>query len=540
MHKFDYIIVGSGLAGLYAAYKASFKGNVAVITKSLIRESNSFNAQGGIAVVTACDDDPQIHKSDTLIAGRGLCEEEAVDILVNDGPDRIAEIIAEGMKFDTEGGALALGLEGGHHKRRILHAGGDSTGKWITEFVISKVNQRDNIEVFENTTLLDLLISEGVCYGVRCWSDNAKLQAAECGSEVLLFANHVFLTSGGTSAIYARTTNPETTVGDGLAIAYNAGCRIVDMEFIQFHPSALYQKDSPKALLISEAVRGEGAHLLDKRGKRFMVPIHELAELAPRDIVARSIFKQMLKDDVPHVTLSLRHLNREKILKRFPGIHAKCQEFGHDLTQEIPVAPAAHYTVGGIASNHNGRTDIERLYVCGEIAATGIMGANRLASNSLIECLVFANRAVEDSVTVGKAENAPEFDKKFCRIEANREAYSKLKSDVSNIMNRYAGIIRSEDGLNEGLNRIKELRENFETTIVKREDGIKEFFEEASHRLLTVATLIMTPALMRKESRGGHYREDYACADENSAVHSVQQRGKEFTTAEVNGDCFDF
>ena len=540
MHKFDYIIVGSGLAGLYAAYKASFKGNVAVITKSLIRESNSFNAQGGIAVVTACDDDPQIHKSDTLIAGRGLCEEEAVDILVNDGPDRIAEIIAEGMKFDTEGGALALGLEGGHHKRRILHAGGDSTGKWITEFVISKVNQRDNIEVFENTTLLDLLISEGVCYGVRCWSDNAKLQAAECGSEVLLFANHVFLTSGGTSAIYARTTNPETTVGDGLAIAYNAGCRIVDMEFIQFHPSALYQKDSPKALLISEAVRGEGAHLLDKRGKRFMVPIHELAELAPRDIVARSIFKQMLKDDVPHVTLSLRHLNREKILKRFPGIHAKCQEFGHDLTQEIPVAPAAHYTVGGIASNHNGRTDIERLYVCGEIAATGIMGANRLASNSLIECLVFANRAVEDSVTVGKAENAPEFDKKFCRIEANREAYSKLKSDVSNIMNRYAGIIRSEDGLNEGLNRIKELRENFETTIVKREDGIKEFFEEASHRLLTVATLIMTPALMRKESRGGHYREDYACADENYAVHSVQQRGKEFTTAEVNGDCFDF
>ena len=540
MHKFDYIIVGSGLAGLYAAYKASFKGNVAVITKSLIRESNSFNAQGGIAVVTACDDDPQIHKSDTLIAGRGLCEEEAVDILVNDGPDRIAEIIAEGMKFDTEGGALALGLEGGHHKRRILHAGGDSTGKWITEFVISKVNQRDNIEVFENTTLLDLLISEGVCYGVRCWSDNAKLQAAECGSEVLLFANHVFLTSGGTSAIYARTTNPETTVGDGLAIAYNAGCRIVDMEFIQFHPSALYQKDSPKALLISEAVRGEGAHLLDKRGKRFMVPIHELAELAPRDIVARSIFKQMLKDDVPHVTLSLRHLNREKILKRFPGIHAKCQEFGHDLTQEIPVAPAAHYTVGGIASNHNGRTDIERLYVCGEIAATGIMGANRLASNSLIECLVFANRAVEDSVTVGKAENAPEFDKKFCRIEANREAYSKLKSDVSNIMNRYAGIIRSEEGLNEGLNRIKELRENFETTIVKREDGIKEFFEEASHRLLTVATLIMTPALMRKESRGGHYREDYACADENYAVHSVQQRGKEFTTAEVNGDCFDF
>lgn len=544
MHKFDYIIVGSGLAGLYAAYKASFKGNVAVITKSHIRESNSFNAQGGIAVVTAGDDDPQIHKSDTLIAGRGLCEEEAVDILVNDGPDRIAEIIASGMKFDTEGGALALGLEGGHHKRRILHAGGDSTGKWITEFVISKVNQRDNIEIFENTTLLDLLIKEGVCYGVRCWSENSKLQAsdsvADNGSEVLLYANHVFITSGGTSAIYARTTNPETTVGDGLAIAYNAGCRIVDMEFIQFHPSALYQKDSPKAILISEAVRGEGAHLLDKRGKRFMVPIHELAELAPRDIVARSIFKQMIKDDVQHVTLSLRHLNREKILKRFPGIYAKCQEYGHDLTQEIPVAPAAHYTVGGIASNHNGRTDIERLYVCGEIAATGIMGANRLASNSLIECLVFANRAVEDSVTVGKIDNIPTFDKMFCREEANREAYAELKSEVSNIMNRYAGIIRSEEGLTEGLKRINTLRLGLEADAATRQNGQREFFEEASRRLLTVATLIMTPALMRKESRGGHYREDYACADENYAVHSVQQRGKEFTTAEVNGDCFDF
>ena len=241
MHKFDYIIVGSGLAGLYAAYKASMKGSVAVITKSFLRESNSFNAQGGIAVVTACDDDPEIHKSDTLIAGRGLCEDSAVDILVNDGPDRIAEIIADGMKFDTEGGVLALGLEGGHHKRRILHAGGDSTGKWITEFVISKVLERENITIFEETTLLDLLIEENTCYGVRCWSKNEALCGCTTnnGSEVLLYADHIFLTSGGTSAIYARTTNPETTVGDGLAIAYNAGCRIIDMEFIQFHPSAL-------------------------------------------------------------------------------------------------------------------------------------------------------------------------------------------------------------------------------------------------------------------------------------------------------------
>ena len=537
MHKFDYIIVGSGLAGLYAAYKASMKGSVAVITKSFLRESNSFNAQGGIAVVTACDDDPEIHKSDTLIAGRGLCEDSAVDILVNDGPDRIAEIIADGMKFDTEGGVLALGLEGGHHKRRILHAGGDSTGKWITEFVISKVIERENITIFEETTLLDLLIEENTCYGVRCWSKNEALCGCTTnnGSEVLLYADHIFLTSGGTSAIYARTTNPETTVGDGLAIAYNAGCRIIDMEFIQFHPSALYLKNTSKAILISEAVRGEGAHLLGKNGKRFMVPIHELAELAPRDIVARSIYKQMQKDGMPHVTLSLKHLNSESIKRRFPGIYAMCQKHGHDLTQEIPVAPASHYTVGGVASNHNGRSDINRLYVCGEIAATGIMGANRLASNSLIECLVFANRAVEDSAKVGGHDITPHFDKEYSINEANKLGYIELKEEVSNIMNSCAGIVRCEQGLKEGLSKIETLRHELEC----KAQG-KEFYNEAAKRLLTVASLIMTPALMRQESRGGHYREDYPCADESYALHSVQQKDKEASTAPVNGDYFNF
>jgi L-aspartate oxidase len=367
MQKFDYIVVGSGLAGLYAAYKASFKGSVAVITKSFVRESNSFNAQGGIAAVTSFEDDPQIHKSDTLIAGRGLCEESAVDVLVHEGPDRIEEIIADGMQFDTVNGALALGLEGGHHKRRILHAGGDSTGRWITEFVISKVEEKENIQVYENTSLLDLLVQNGECYGVRCWTEDPALGESrhekEKGCEVLLYANNVFLTSGGTSAIYSRTTNPQTTIGDGLAVAYKNGCRIMDMEFIQFHPSGLYLEDSSRAFLISEAVRGERAHLLGKDGRRFMVPIHELAELAPRDIVARSIYKQMKADGMPYVTLSLKHLDKEMILKRFPGIYAQCKEFGYDLTQEIPVAPAAHYSGGGVMSNNNGRTDVKRVYV---------------------------------------------------------------------------------------------------------------------------------------------------------------------------------
>ncbi|MBR2072755.1 MAG: L-aspartate oxidase [Alistipes sp.] len=540
MRKFDYIIVGSGLAGLYAAYKASAKGSVAVITKSFLRESNSFNAQGGIAAVTSRDDNPEIHKSDTLIAGRGLCEDRSVEILVNEGPDRIAEIIAEGMEFDTVNGVLALGLEGGHHKRRILHAGGDATGRWITEFAIKKVLERDNISIFENTLLLDLLVSEGECYGVRCWSENEALQSDEKGSEVLLYANHVFLTSGGASAVYARTTNPQTTIGDGLAIAYKSGCRILDMEFIQFHPSGLYLKDSQRAFLISEAVRGERAHLLDKNGKRFMVPIHELAELAPRDIVARSIYKQMQKDGMPYVTLSLKHLDKEMILQRFPGIYAQCKEFGYDLTQEIPVAPAAHYSVGGVMSNNEGRTDVKRLYVCGEVAATGIMGANRLASNSLIECLVFASRAVEDSVKVGAVKECPHFDYEYTKDEANAELYARLKEQVSEIMNSHAGIIRSEEGLKEGLKKIEALSQSIKQRQAQRQVSGREYYLEASRRLLCVARLIMSPALLREESRGGHYREDFPCADEAYALHSVQRKGEEITTAPVNSNFFNF
>lgn len=541
MRKFDYIIVGSGLAGLYAAYKASAKGSVAVITKSFLRESNSFNAQGGIAAVTSRDDNPEIHKSDTLIAGRGLCEDRSVEILVNEGPDRIAEIIAEGMEFDTVNGVLALGLEGGHHKRRILHAGGDATGRWITEFAIKKVLERDNISIFENTLLLDLLVSDGECYGVRCWSENEALQSAgEKGSEVLLYANHVFLTSGGASAVYARTTNPQTTIGDGLAIAYKSGCRILDMEFIQFHPSGLYLKDSQRAFLISEAVRGERAHLLDKNGKRFMVPIHELAELAPRDIVARSIYKQMQKDGMPYVTLSLKHLDKEMILQRFPGIYAQCKEFGYDLTQEIPVAPAAHYSVGGVMSNNEGRTDVKRLYVCGEVAATGIMGANRLASNSLIECLVFASRAVEDSVKVGAVKECPHFDYEYTKDEANTELYARLKEQVSEIMNSHAGIIRSEEGLKEGLKKIEALSQSIKQRQAQRQVSGREYYLEASRRLLCVARLIMSPALLRQESRGGHYREDFPCADEAYALHSVQRKGEEITTAPVNSNFFNF
>lgn len=521
MKQFDYLVIGSGLAGLYAAHKASPYGNVLLVTKRLVRDSNSYHAQGGIAAVTTIEDDPEIHLTDTLIAGRGLCEESAVKILVNEGPDRIHEIINEGMQFDTENGKLALGLEGGHHRHRILHAGGDSTGKYITEFLLDKVVNDPNITIAENLSVLDFLVKDGECFGARAWSEKEN-------REILIYASHTFLTSGGTSAVYSRTTNPETTVGDGIAMAYNAGCRIIDMEFIQFHPTSLFVENSPTAFLISEAVRGEGAYLLNKAGKRFMLPIHELAELAPRDTVARAIFKQMADDDRPYVMLSLKHLNPDKIRSRFPNIYNKCKEVGYDLTDQIPIAPAAHYTVGGVASDHDGRSDVKRLYVCGEVASTGIMGANRLASNSLIECLVFGNRAIEASREIGEVTEFPTFEKYYRKDEARARDYMILKQSVAEILNNCAGIVRGETLLATGLSFIRKERARLE--------GIEyEYYTEASRKLLTVAFLIMTAARFRRESRGGHYREDYPTLKDEFTLHTVQRKGEKLTTIPVGG-----
>jgi L-aspartate oxidase len=520
MKKVDYLVIGSGLAGLYTAHKASPFGSVLIVTKKGIRQSNSYNAQGGIAAVSTSEDNAEIHYMDTIIAGRGLCENDAVSILVNEGPVRIKEIIKEGMKFDTENGKLSLGLEGGHHRHRILHAGGDSTGKFITEFLISKVQADANITVVEDMTVIDLLVKDGICYGARCYDEQR-------GEEELIYADHTFLTAGGTSAIYTRTTNPDTTIGDGVAMAYNAGCRIMDMEFIQFHPTALYLENSPRAYLISEAVRGEGAYLLNKSKKRFMLPIHELAELAPRDIVARSIFKQMAEDDRPYVTLSLKHLNPEKIKSRFPTIYAECAKYGYDLTDQIPIAPAAHYTVGGIASDLHGRTDIKRLYVCGEAASTGIMGANRLASNSLIECLVFAERGIAISKECEHIMRFPDFAMGFIKNSDAAEKYYALKSQIAHTMNNCSGIIRSELLLSTGLNLIK-------SEYKKLGEVKNEYYDEASRRLLTVAYLIMTGARFRRESRGGHYREDYPILKEEFALHTVQKKGESLSTMPVN------
>ena len=474
MRHYDYIIAGSGLAGLYTAYHAAAYGKVALLTKSGITESNSYFAQGGIAAVTDEDDAPALHFEDTIIAGRGLCDYPAVDILVNEGPQRIHELIEAGMHFDMEDGSLALGLEGGHHRKRILHAGGDATGRMVTSFMISKVINNPKIDIFENHSVIGILQENQECYGVRAWNLVTE-------SEELFYADNTFLTLGGTSAIYKRTTNPHTTIGDGLALAFNAGCEIADMEFIQFHPSAIYT-ESEEAFLISEAVRGEGAYLIDQNGV-------------------------------------VKH--------RFPNIYEKCQELGIDMCDRIPVAPAAHYMVGGVRTDTHGQTNIKRLFICGELASSGIMGANRLASNSLIECLVFGKRAIEASRKNLKTSPTQVFKPIYHCNDNYAALYVHLKKEISRIMTDYAGIIRNAEKLKQGLNELESLEDN-----LSRE--INEYYTLICRNLITVARLIIRSALYRQESRGGHFREDYPCSDASYLFHIVQQKEKDLRTLPVN------
>jgi len=510
-HKYDFIIAGSGLAGLYAAWYAAKSGKVALLTKSNLDVSNSYHAQGGIAVVTDKDDFPSLHYNDTIKAGRGLCDNTPVNILVNEGPERIKELIAEGMQFDKEGGELALGLEGGHKKRRVLHAGGDSTGRFVSEFMIELVKKTPQITVFENTMVLELLCNNNICSGVRAWDASSK-------KEVLFYANTTVLSMGGTSAIYKRTTNPDTTVGDGIALGWNAGAEIADIEFIQFHPSAFYSPEG-HTFLISEAVRGEGAYLKNHLGERFMVGKHELAELAPRDVVAKAIFEQMQKHNKEYVSLTLDHLDGEKIKKRFPLIYNLCKESGVNMLKSVPVAPAAHYMCGGIRTDVNGQTNIDNLFVCGELASTGIMGANRLASNSLLECLVYGKRSIEKSVETKLPINTDFAERGYFEDTSKKEKFLELKNKISDIMNTYAGIVKSEKSLKHALAETEKIEKSF----IFSEN---ELFSLKLNNLICVCQLIIKAALLRKESRGAHIREDYPESQKDLEVHTVQQINK--------------
>jgi len=513
--QFDFLIIGSGLAGLYSAHYAAQFGKVAILTKSGIEISNSYHAQGGIAAVTDADDFPQYHLEDTLIAGRKLCDYTPVNILVNEGPQRIKELIALGMKFDSEDGILSLGLEGGHHRRRVLHAGGDSTGKEVSSFLINKVKGNSNITIFEDHMVFELLVKDQICFGARSWN-------TETHTERLVTAPTTVLALGGASAIYQRTTNPQTTVGDGIALGYRAGTPIADMEFIQFHPSSFYSQTG-ETFLISEAVRGEGAHLVNHKGERFMQGIHELAELAPRDIVARSIYTQMKENNASHVFLELNHLNGAKIKKRFPYIYKRCQDFGVDMCQRIPVAPAAHYMVGGIRTGIHGETNIKNLYICGELASTGVMGANRLASNSLLECLVYGKRSIDHAIKHKTTKSLPSITMApFHCHEPLSIPFLEINNNIATLMTQNVGIVRDKEQLQQALDTLDEIENQFPFQP-------NEYYSLRLQNLLVVCRLITKAALERKESRGGHIRQEYQSENNDYLHHSIQQKGKKIS-----------
>ncbi len=510
--EFETVVIGSGLAGLSAAYHSSKYGNVAIVTKSQLDISNSYYAQGGIAAVISPDDSTENHLNDTLEAGRGLCDVDAVEILVSEGRDRVLELIESGMEFDKKEGQLVLGLEGGHSHRRILHAGGDATGKVLTSFMLKKAIEQPTVKSFENVTAIKLIQQNNCIVGLHAYDFVS-------GKNIIFKTKAVIIATGGLSRVFLRSTNPYTATGDGVAMAYTAGAKIADLEFIQFHPTALFVPGK-EAYLISEAVRGEGAWLLNEKGERFMTDIHQLAELAPRDVVAFSIFKQLRQHKTDHIYLSLQHLNKQEIVDRFTHIYQQLKVYGFDMaTDLLPVAPAAHYMVGGIHTNLDAETNISGLFVCGEAASTGVMGANRLASNSLLECLVFGKRASE------KAAKLPNPNCQLTEVDPihidskNEPLYLEMQNEIASLMSENLGIVRNAEGMEKAVKRLSEIESDFED--YKNEYNLFKIKNTA-----TVCKLIAKAASVRKESRGGHIREDFQQENPDFEIHSIQQKDK--------------
>ena len=517
--QFDTIVIGSGLAGLSAAYHASKHGNVALITKSQLDISNSYYAQGGIAAVMSDSDSEELHVADTLTAGRGLCDLDSVQLLVHEGRERVMELIDMGMSFDRDQNDFFLGLEGGHSQRRILHAGGDATGKELTCFLLKKVLQQPSVKTFEYMTVLSLLTAGNECLGVHA----LDFQKNE---NLIIRSKATIIATGGLSRVYDRSTNPHTATGDGIAIAYHAGAELADMEFIQFHPSALYVPGKD-AYLISEAVRGEGAWLLNPAGERFMTRIHPLAELAPRDIVALSIYKQMQEHHTSFLHLSLRHLDAKKIKARFSNIYHTLLEYNSDLTTDlIPIAPAAHYMVGGIRTDLNGETNIGGLFACGEVASTGVMGANRLASHSLLECLVFGKRASEKA-RQRAFSNAPlALPMPVLINTANEAFFLQKKNEIASLMTRNVGIARNKNTLEHAIHSLNAIARELPSQI-------NEYNLLKIKYISDICTLIARSALWREESRGGHFREDFPKERPEFKKHIIQKKNSHPQLTEV-------
>ncbi len=505
----DFVVIGAGVAGLRAAVELAAAGRVLVLAKKEVTDSNTQYAQGGIAAALSDEDEVSLHLQDTLIAGDGLCNPAAVKVLVEEGPDRIEELISWGTQFDRSGTKLVFGREGAHSRNRILHAQGDSTGREILRALYAKAKTLKNISVVEFEFSTGLNTDQGRVIGISLLNEKGIPEEVACSA--------VLLATGGMGQLYRNTTNPEVATGDGVAMAFRAGAEVSDMEFIQFHPTALYLKKAPRFLL-SEALRGEGAYLRNIELNRFMAKYHPMGELAPRDVVARAIVHEMevsgAKD--PFVYLDLTHLNAAKVQKRFPRIYATCMQHNIDITEDvIPIRPAAHYAMGGVRTDLEGKTNVAGLYAAGEAAATGVHGANRLASNSLLEGLVYGARAGkamrEEPEQKSKAGKSPKAAYSNGPVDAGVE---ELIGQIQDLMWNEVGIVRTRAGMQKAIKALEEMAPKVAHPKTRRS-------HEAAN-LHMAGLLLARSALAREESRGAHYRMDYPDHDDKKFLkHSI-------------------
>ncbi|GFP32536.1 L-aspartate oxidase [Candidatus Hakubella thermalkaliphila] len=499
----DVIVVGSGIAGLSLAIRVGSFANVRLITKSELQESATWYAQGGIAAALNRQDNWRLHFQDTIRAGQGLCDPQAVEFVVKEAPAMIGELMEMGTTFDMKQGKLSLATEGGHSRARVVHAGGDATGAEVERSLVRSVRKNQRVTVHERTLVVDILTDrDGSCCGVATMDTST-------GELRIYLAKVVVLATGGVGQMYQFTSNPSVCTGDGIAMAYRAGAIISDMEFVQFHPT-VFQTKRGESFLITEAVRGEGAFLRDKKGDRFMLGKHPLAELGPRDVVVREIVEVMERDGTDHIYLDARHIARNVLEERFPTIVATLQESGVDFfTELIQVSPAAHYLIGGVKTNLDGETSVSGLYACGETACTGVHGANRLASNSLLEGLVFARRiaqSIKDSLSRLKPKMPQGSSEGSSPSPGDISGIESKKNELEQAMMKKAGIVRDCEGLEEAETFIQE---SVKSTPCSKDPRTVEFIN-----MLTSAWLTVKAAQLRCESRGVHLRRDYPYRDD--------------------------
>ena len=513
---FDVVIIGSGIAGVYTALSIPTQAKVLIITKETIEINNSVLAQGGIAVSLDQNDSPNLHFKDTLYAGAGLCDEGAVKVLVTEAEENIATLCLYGVNFDRDAEKrLSLTREGAHSMNRIIHTG-DATGKEVCDTLVRAVSDLDNVTIKERTFAVDLLTENNVCKGILTTNEN--------GTELkAYYAPVVVCASGGYGRLYSNTTNPEVATGDGAALAYRAGAELMDLEFVQFHPTVLSHPEN-HSFLISEAVRGEGALLRNNKGERFMQGYHPMEELAPRDVVSRAIFQEMQKTGSKHVFLDITHKDRSHLEQRFPTIFKTCLSYGIDMSKDyIPVAPSQHYSMGGIKTDEWSRTEVKGFYAVGEAACTGIHGANRLASNSLLEGLVFGKRIGREV-----AENLPDIKKSAgikptisankCRRRNDMDATAMIQK-LQAIMEQNVGIIRNKESLSGAMSSILEMQKEIKGMEVTGIPLIE------LNNMLFLSGLVVKAGLLREESRGAHYRSDYPQLDDQNWLKNIVFQG---------------